>query len=311
MGDDLAARSARPSADRLSGIRAPSAGVGRRCHGYAHGMSDVQSAAPRGSSAPTFRAQRVDVQHLAPSPEAVAVKSAYEGIFGVEPENRGGWYHPADWGRTTYVLSRLRSGDAALDVGAGAGQFMNMMSASGKFGSVTALDQTRFNKYTELHDNIHRVDGSIADMTFEDDSFEVVTCMEVLEHIPTEIFEAGVRELRRVCRGQLVMTVPFDEPEPLSKGHVRRFVESDIIDLFPNGRYTILDRPKKPWILIEEHLDGSPFDDAPELTAADLRILELERQLAILRARRSLRAANWTGAKLRSLRRRLPSSLRA
>jgi hypothetical protein len=311
MDDDLAARTARPSADRLSRDRALGGSAARDGQGYAQEMSDVQSAVPTDSSPTQFRARRVDVQHLAPSPEAVAVKSAYEGIFGAEPENRGGWYHPADWGRTTYVLSRLRSGDAALDVGAGAGQFMNMMATSGKFGSVTALDHTRFNKYTELFDNIHRVDGSIADMEFEDDSFAVVTCMEVLEHIPTEIFDAGLRELRRVCSGQLVMTVPFEEPEPLSKGHVRRFVERDVMDLFPNGRYTILDRPKKPWILIEEHLDGSPFEDAPELTAADLRILELERQLAVLRARRSLRAANWTGAKLRSLRRRLPSSLRA
>lgn len=260
------------------------------------------------SSAPPFVASRVDVQGLTPCIEAIAVKSAYEGIHGTEPEDRGGWYHPADWGRTTYVLSRLRAADTALDVGAGAGQFMNMLSASGKFGSVTALDRTRFRKYTELYDNTHRVDGSIAEMEFEDDAFDVVTCMEVLEHIPTEIFSAGLRELRRVCSGQLVMTVPFDEPEPLSKGHVRRFDEHDMVELFPSARFTILDRPKKPWVLIEEHLDGSPFEDDLELSTARLRIVELERQLAVLRARRSLRAANWAGARLRQLRGRVPFS---
>lgn len=251
-----------------------------------------------------FAAHKVDVQHLAPSVEATEVRLAYEAAFGVAPEDRGGWYHPADWGRTTYVLSQLRSGESVLDVGAGAAQFANMLAASHKFDSVTALDRTRFRKYTELSPIIRRVDGSIDALDFEDDTFEVVTCMEVLEHIPTEIFLPGLTELRRVCSGQLMMTVPFNEPSPLSKGHVRRFVEEDIVAIFPNGRYTILDRPRKPWILIEEHLDGSPFPPVAQLSSADLRIAELEAQIEALKARKSLRAANWAGARARQLRRR-------
>lgn len=213
------------------------------------------------SSAPAFSADRVNVQKFPRAPEAVAVKSEYERIFGTEPEDRGGWFHPADWGRTSFVLGRLRCGGSVLDVGAGAGQFANMLALSGKFDSVTAFDKTRFRKYTQLHASISRVDGSIDTMGFADDQFDVVTCMEVLEHIPARIFDAGLAELRRVCRGQLVMTVPFEEPEPLSKGHVRRFAASDIPAIFPNGRYTILDRPRRPWILIIEHLDGSAFTD--------------------------------------------------
>jgi ubiquinone/menaquinone biosynthesis C-methylase UbiE len=248
----------------------------------------------------TFDFERVDIQHHPVSDVADTVRLRYQEIFGDEPEDRGGWYHPADWRRTSYVLDLLRSGGKVLDVGAGAGQFMNMLALSGRFSSVTALDHTRFRKYTELGE-VTRVDGSIAELPFDDDHFDVVTCMEVLEHIPTEIFDAGLAELRRVCAGQLVMTVPFEEPEPLSKGHVRRFEATDIREIFPDARSVVLDRPRKPWILMLEHLDGTPFDDLRAQAAND-RIAELEREIARLKSRKSLRAANYAGAQARRVR---------
>ncbi len=252
----------------------------------------------------------MSVDRLALCREAIETKSAYEKLFGSDPEDRGGWYHPADWGRTTWVLSALDSGTRVLDVGAGAGQFANMIAASGKFEEVVALDRSRFRKYTELSDVVRRVDASIESLDFPDGWFDVVCCMEVLEHVPVEVFEAGLRELRRVCGGQLVMTVPFEEPLPLSKGHVRRFVPSDIVSIFPDGRYTILNRPRMPWILIEEHIDGRPFAPVEELSLDQWRVADLEAELARLKQRRSLRWANWVGATLRQARRRLVSVVR-
>ena len=250
----------------------------------------------------------VDIQRFPSAPEADQVKNRYTDLYGAEPEDRGGWYHPADWGRTSYVLSRLRHGPEFLDVGVGAGQFMNMVAVSGMFERITALDPTRFRKYTEMTEGVTRFDRSIADTRLPDDAFDTVTCMEVLEHIPTDVFEAGLAELRRVCRGQLLMTVPFKEPPPMSKGHVRRFNEGDIEEIFPEGHYTILDRPKRPWILIEERFDGSEPDAVRiALDSRNHEIAVLQQRIETLNSRKMLRLADWAARQARNARRAVRS----
>ena len=50
---------------------------------------------------------------------------------------------------------------------------------------------------------------SIEALPFEDDSFDLVLCLEVLEHVPEP--GAALAELARVCSGRIVLSVP-DEP---------------------------------------------------------------------------------------------------
>jgi SAM-dependent methyltransferase len=201
--------------------------------------------------------RRVKIRKYPVSALAASVRADYEAKFGEPPADPGGWFHPDDWHRVSYVAEMLRPGRDLLDVGAGAGQFLNMLARWGKFDSVVGIDKARFTKYTELEPAMSKLDGDIANLQFEDDSFDVVTCMEVLEHIPPEVFVAGLAELRRVCRGQLIMSLPFCESEPLSKTHLRRFEADDILEIFPNASYTLLDRPRMPWMIMEERFDGT------------------------------------------------------
>jgi SAM-dependent methyltransferase len=262
--------------------------------------------------------QRVLVRYLPTALVAAEVRQRYEERFGNPPIDHRGWFHDDDWRRTTFVLELARPGANVLDVGAGAGQFANMLAASDKFGSVTALDRIRFEKYTEFYPGIDRRDANIASLPYADDEFDVVTCMEVLEHVPEHVLEPGLAELRRVCKGQLIMSVPFEEAEPLSKGHTRRFEAADVRDMFPEASFTLLDRHRVPWLIIEERLDGSLFDDRPAgsglpstdgLTIEQRHIAALEAELSLLRSRASVRADNWARTVVRRTRRRL-SSLR-
>jgi predicted SAM-dependent methyltransferase len=50
--------------------------------------------------------------------------------------------------------------------------------------------------------------GSITDIPCEDDAFAVAACFEVLEHMPYKQALAGLRELRRVARDYVVISVP-------------------------------------------------------------------------------------------------------
>lgn len=232
------------------------------------------------------------------------VRDAYVERFGAEPEDPGGWYEDYAWRRISYVFERLDKGGDVLDVGSGAGQFANCLAISGEFKSVATTDPTRFNKYFELSNGIVRYDNGIDRLPFPDDSFDVVTCMEVLEHLPDEVFAKAIPELRRVCRGQLVITVPYCEPFPISPSHVRRFEDPDFARLFPNADFALLRRPNKPWMLVEER-PNQPFrriaiEQYEEIIELERQLQTLKNRVESLERRKSLRVANWIGERLRA-----------
>jgi SAM-dependent methyltransferase len=52
------------------------------------------------------------------------------------------------------------------------------------------------------------VSGSVLELPFPDNSFDVVGCFEVLEHLEGELPRQGLAELARVARRALVVSVP-------------------------------------------------------------------------------------------------------
>src|SRR5690606_30888659 len=108
---------------------------------------------------PGMLVERVRIREHALNELATSVRADYERKFGQPPEEPGGWYHADDWHRVSYVIDMLRPGGRLLDVGAGAGQFLNMAARSGRFDSVTGIDKARFKKYSEFEPDISKSDG--------------------------------------------------------------------------------------------------------------------------------------------------------
>ena len=54
------------------------------------------------------------------------------------------------------------------------------------------------------------VPGSVTTLPFPDDSFDVVGCFEVLEHLPGELPRQALSELARVARRGVVLSVPHE-----------------------------------------------------------------------------------------------------
>lgn len=54
------------------------------------------------------------------------------------------------------------------------------------------------------------VTGSVTELPFADKSFDVVGCFEVLEHLPGDLPRRALRELGRVARHVVVLSVPHE-----------------------------------------------------------------------------------------------------
>ncbi|MGI9414359.1 MAG: class I SAM-dependent methyltransferase, partial [Hyphomicrobiales bacterium] len=138
--------------------------------------------------------------------------------------------------RVKAVLGALRGigPQDLLDIGSGRGAFLWPLLDGFPHLPVTATDllDHRLAMLEAVRDggidrlSVHGV--SVTDLTFEDDSFDVATVLEVLEHLDRP--EQAVRELVRVARRFVVASVPSkedDKPE-----HIQLFDGAALERLF-------------------------------------------------------------------------------
>lgn len=99
---------------------------------------------------------------------------------------------------------------SVLDVGCGNGCFVNTLVSifPNRFDRVIGLD---LSDEALKHVKTEKLNGNITDLLFEDESFDLVTSLEVLEHLPQEDFKRGVSELQRVSKKYVIITVPNNE----------------------------------------------------------------------------------------------------
>jgi ubiquinone/menaquinone biosynthesis C-methylase UbiE len=85
-----------------------------------------------------------------------------------------------------------------LEIGIGARTVFNYLKSHGK--DIISLDID-----AKLKPDVV---GNVLDMPFDDNSFDIILCAEVLEHLPFEKFETGLSELKRVSKKYVVLTLP-------------------------------------------------------------------------------------------------------
>jgi cyclopropane fatty-acyl-phospholipid synthase-like methyltransferase len=108
--------------------------------------------------------------------------------------------HPqrfASFGYQVHEALSARPG-SILEIGIGSGIVAQTLRACGV--QVTTLDLDPALRPS--------VAGSVTDLPFATESFDVVLCCEVLEHLPYERAEHALGELARVTRRRLLISVP-------------------------------------------------------------------------------------------------------
>jgi SAM-dependent methyltransferase len=152
-----------------------------------------------------------------------------------EPEKK----RTEDLMRLVRLISKKEQ--SVLDIGARDGHFSLLMTEFYK--SVTALD---IKKPSIHHKNIDCVCGDITNLDFSDNSYDLVFCAEVLEHIPSHLLGKACFELSRVSKEFLLIGVPYKQDIRIRRttcmfcrktnppwGHVNSFDRYVIKGLFP------------------------------------------------------------------------------
>jgi SAM-dependent methyltransferase len=183
--------------------------------------------------------------------QALQLKSVYVNRFNEEivekriPEN--------NWKRADICYHLVPDNASILDIGSGLGEFTNLCSLNNQ-GSIASVDIKDYSLWFDAAGRIERIYRSIFDLDYSDGR-DVVTCFEVIEHLPPERLREAVLILRRLARKKLFISVPFMESFPLYRGHFTRFDADLLKELFPDGHFTVFDKGgrRKPicWILVE------------------------------------------------------------
>lgn len=121
-----------------------------------------------------------------------------------------------------------------LDVGCSGNSFIHFLknAAHKSFCDIAHKPLTLYSQF----ERYHPVNGTITQMPYQDDTFDLVTGLDVLEHIPDD--NAAAKEMVRVLRpsGILLVTVPHRQKyytnQDAMVGHYRRYEYNQIQDMF-------------------------------------------------------------------------------
>ncbi len=149
--------------------------------------------------------------------------------------------------RVHHVFGILRNvwPSELLDIGSGRGAFLWPFLDVFPHAAVTAIDQNP-QRAADLRSvqlgGVERLTACQADVTslsFDDDRFDVVTMLEVLEHIPAT--DSALHEICRVAKRFVILSVPSKEDN--NPEHIHLFTEDRLRTLLQQAgaRHTSID----------------------------------------------------------------------
>lgn len=157
------------------------------------------------------------------------------------------WFEPAysmRWagkqGMADIVLSWIRPGMSLLDIGCGDGWYAARYVEAGAVVHGIDISARSVGFASLLVPSGRFLVGSATQLPYPDHSFDVVTCVQVLEHLTEEDVAQALAAFRRVVRpgGIVIISVPSTQRR-LSAAHLRHYTPEMLRDaLTPYGMVT-------------------------------------------------------------------------
>ena len=133
------------------------------------------------------------------------------------------------------------------DIGCGNGVFLNYLKTNNTNLDLTGIDRSETAlKFVKTK----KQQGDIVSLPFSDEHFDCVSCLEVIEHLPVPIYETALKELCRISKKYVIISVPYAEkiedsytkcPKCLSifnyELHLRKYEKTDIEILLNSNNY--------------------------------------------------------------------------
>lgn len=95
-----------------------------------------------------------------------------------------------------------------VDLGCGNGVFLDFVQSQNPKLSLIGMDRSAAAlKYVKTE----TIQGSIHELPFGDNSFDCSSCLEVIEHLPVDIYEKSLSEIARISSQYIIISVPYNE----------------------------------------------------------------------------------------------------
>lgn len=158
-----------------------------------------------------------------------------------------------------------------LDAGCGEGFIDKLLIDRFPNSQITGLEFTAeaLAIANETNPTVEYVRGDICDMPFEDRSFDLVMCTEVLEHLPNP--NMALKELIRVSNGNLLITVPHEPWFCLGNlfvlknvtrlgnpiDHINHWTKKSLSVFLQNAKWGWIIERSFPWIIAKYESKGN------------------------------------------------------
>jgi SAM-dependent methyltransferase len=188
-----------------------------------------------------------------------------------DPERTPGTLVEAEHRARYWCASQWAAGKRVLDAGCGTGYGLAMLLAEGP-ESVTGVDlseEAMADAGRLLGEQAELVRADVRDLPFDDDTFDLVVCFEVIEHVERQ--RDALDELKRVLRpsGVLLISSPNrDVYPPGNPHHVREYrpeeLQAELEERFENVKLY----RQHPWLASALLPDESLAADEPRQVLA-------------------------------------------
>lgn len=97
-----------------------------------------------------------------------------------------------------------------LDVGAGNGAFLNYLEREKSEVKLFGLERSEAAIQASIA-KTRILKGTLENLPFNDDGFDMISALEVVEHLPFGVYEKGIKEIERVAKRYILLSVPYQE----------------------------------------------------------------------------------------------------